>query len=101
MIFEGNFGILKGAFKKSSKKKQKELKERAREILREENKGVGEEGLKFILGREMVVLPKVLGLMGEEVSKQFMNVPLVLLFTKPNFSFAGRMDWLPLLSLKT
>lgn len=50
---------------KLSKKRQEELKERAKEVLREENKGIGEKGLEFILSREMVVLHKALGLMGE------------------------------------
>ncbi len=57
---------LEARFKRFSKKRQDELKEKAKELLREENKGIGEEGLKFILGREMIVLYKALELMGEE-----------------------------------
>jgi len=57
---------LEAKFKRLPQKEQEELKEKARELLREENKGISEEGLRFILSREMIVLYKTLELIKEE-----------------------------------
>jgi len=57
---------LEARFKRLPQKEQEELKEKARELLKEENKGIGEEGLRFILSREMIVLHKTLELIKEE-----------------------------------